>query len=102
MRIIIRRKQSWKRLIVPPWSHEADMQALAKDLGEKIREKRLSVGLSQDALAFACGIDRSYMGRVERGEVNITIEKLYRIAIQLRCQPHTLLPRLQRQPTSAE
>lgn len=78
------------------------MQALAKDLGEKIREKRVSVGLSQDALAFACGIDRSYMGRVERGEVNITIEKLYRIAIQLRCQPHTLLPRLQRQPTSAE
>lgn len=70
------------------------MQALAKDLGEKIREKRLSVGLSQDALAFACGIDRSYMGRVERGEVNITIEKLYRIASQLKCQPHSLLPRL--------
>lgn len=78
------------------------MQALAKVLGERIREKRVSVGLSQDALAFACGMDRSYMGRVERGEVNITIEKLYRIAIQLRCQPHTLLPRLQRQPTSAE
>lgn len=102
MRIIIRRVRSWKRLIVPPWSQEADMQALAKDLGERIREKRLSVGMSQDALAFACGIDRSYMGRVERGEVNITIEKLYRIAIQLRCQPHTLLPRLQRQPTSVE
>ncbi len=72
------------------------MQALAKDLGERIREKRLSVGLSQDALAFACGIDRSYMGRVERGEVNITIEKLYRIASQLKCQPHSLLPRLTR------
>lgn len=70
------------------------MQALAKDLGGKIREKRLSIGLSQDALAFACGIDRSYMGRVERGEVNITIEKLYRIASQLKCQPHSLLPRL--------
>lgn len=96
MRIIIRRALSWKRLIVPPWSHEADMQALAKDLGERIREKRLSVGLSQDALAFACGIDRSYMGRVERGEVNITVEKLYRIAAQLRCQPHSLIPRLPR------
>lgn len=96
MRIIIRRTLSGKRLIVPPWSHEADMQALAKDLGERIREKRLSVGLSQDALAFACGIDRSYMGRVERGEVNITIEKLYRIASQLKCQPHSLLPRLTR------
>ncbi|EKT4492985.1 helix-turn-helix domain-containing protein [Pseudomonas putida] len=72
------------------------MQALAKDLGQKIRERRISTGLSQDALAFACGIDRSYMGRIERGEVNLTIEKLYRIASQLKCQPHTLLPRLTR------
>ncbi|WP_434519676.1 helix-turn-helix domain-containing protein [Pseudomonas sp. NFX1] len=73
------------------------MQALAKDLGQKIREKRISIGLTQDALAHACEIDRSYMGRVERGEVNLTVEKLYRIAIQLRCQPHTLLPRVSRQ-----
>ncbi|HFL7940765.1 TPA: helix-turn-helix transcriptional regulator [Pseudomonas putida] len=72
------------------------MQALAKDLGQKIRERRIMVGLSQDALAHACEMDRSYMGRVERGEVNLTIEKLYRIACQLRCQPHTLLPRLPR------
>ncbi|MEJ5905628.1 helix-turn-helix transcriptional regulator [Pseudomonas kermanshahensis] len=72
------------------------MQALAKDLGQKIRERRVLIGLSQDALAHACEMDRSYMGRVERGEVNITIEKLYRIAAQLRCQPHILLPRLQR------
>ncbi|WP_410480351.1 helix-turn-helix domain-containing protein [Pseudomonas sp. DCA-1] len=72
------------------------MQALAKDLGQKIRERRVLIGLSQDALAFACGIDRSYMGRIERGEVNLTIEKLYRIALHLKCQPHTLLPRLAR------
>lgn len=72
------------------------MQALAKDLGQKIRERRVSIGMSQDALAFACGIDRSYMGRIERGEVNLTIEKLYRIAFQLKCQPQTLLPRLAR------
>lgn len=73
------------------------MQALAKDLGQKIRERRISIGLSQDALAHACEIDRSYMGRIERGEVNLTVEKLYRIAIQLKCQPSTLLPRLFRQ-----
>ncbi|MBX6276979.1 helix-turn-helix domain-containing protein [Pseudomonas aeruginosa] len=72
------------------------MQALAKDLGQKIRERRIAVGLSQDALAFACEMDRSYMGRIERGEVNLTVEKLYRIAIQLKCQPHTLLPRAPR------
>ena len=72
------------------------MQELAKDLGQNIRERRIAAGLSQDALAHACEIDRRYMGRIERGEVNITIEKLYRIASQLKCQPHTLLPKLLR------
>jgi transcriptional regulator with XRE-family HTH domain len=70
------------------------MQALAKDLGQRIPERRITIGLSQDALAHACGLDRSYMGRIERGEVNLTVEKLYRIARQLKCQPQTLLPRL--------
>ncbi len=50
--------------------------------------------LSQDALALACSIDRSYMGRIERGEVNITIEKLYVIADVLACEPFKLLPEL--------
>ncbi|MCD2763397.1 helix-turn-helix domain-containing protein, partial [Pseudomonas aeruginosa] len=39
--------------------------------------------ISQDALALACSLDRSYVGRIERGEVNITVEKLYRIAGEL-------------------
>lgn len=68
------------------------MQYLAKDLGKKIREQRVAMGISQEALALACQLDRSYMGRIERGEVNITIDKLYRIAHQLGCQPHVLLP----------
>jgi transcriptional regulator with XRE-family HTH domain len=32
------------------------------------------------------------MGRIERGEVNITVEKLYRIANVLECEPQSLLP----------
>ena len=48
--------------------------------------------MSQDALALACSIDRSYMGRIERGEVSITVEKLYRIASMLSCNPASLLP----------
>ncbi|WP_254797335.1 helix-turn-helix domain-containing protein [Geopseudomonas aromaticivorans] len=47
---------------------------------------------SQDALALACSIDRSDKGRIERGEVNITVEKLYRIASMLSCDPASLLP----------
>ncbi|EMM3096108.1 MULTISPECIES: helix-turn-helix domain-containing protein [Pseudomonas] len=68
------------------------MQKLARALGRKVREQRVMVGISQDALAFACQMDRSYIGRIERGEVNLTIEKLYRIATELRCTPQSLLP----------
>lgn len=68
------------------------MDQLAKALGERIRTQRKACRLSQDALALACSIDRSYIGRIERGEVSITVEKLYRIASLLRCDPTSLLP----------
>lgn len=68
------------------------MEQLAKALGIRIRTQRKTCGLSQDALALACNIDRSYIGRIERGEVNITVEKLYRLASLLNCDPSTLLP----------
>jgi len=71
---------------------EAVMQELAKELGRRIRERRKAIELSQEALALACQLDRSYMGRIERGEMNVTVEKLYRIAQQLGCHPRTLLP----------
>jgi transcriptional regulator with XRE-family HTH domain len=69
------------------------MEQLARALGANIRAQRKARRLSQDALALACSIDRSYMGRIERGEVNITVEKLYRIASVLTCEPAELLPR---------
>ena len=68
------------------------MNDLAKALGANIRAKRKESGISQDALALECGLDRSYMGRIERGEVNITIEKLYKIAARLNCPAGSLLP----------
>lgn len=70
------------------------MDQLAKALGARIRTQRKVCRLSQDALALACGIDRSYMGRIERGEVSITVEKLYRIASVLSCDPGSLLPQM--------
>ncbi len=70
----------------------AIMKAVSKQLGKNIRAQRKALGLSQDGLALECGLDRSYMGRIERGEVNITVEKLYQIACQLDCAPSSLLP----------
>jgi len=68
------------------------MEQLAKALGARIRTQRKARQISQDTLALICNIDRSYMGRIERGEVSITVEKLYRIASSLDCEPALLLP----------
>lgn len=42
------------------------------ELGKRIRAQRKSIGLTQEALALAANVDRSYYGAVERGERNIT------------------------------
>lgn len=68
------------------------MDQLAVALGKQIRLARKAQSLSQDKLALLCGIDRSYMGRVERGEVNLTVQKLYLIAQVLNHDPRELLP----------
>ena len=47
--------------------------------GKRVREARRSKGISQERLAEMAGIDRSYMGNIERGEKNITLKKAYEI-----------------------
>ncbi len=48
--------------------------------GNVIREMRKDRGLTQEAFADLAGIDRSYMGHIERGEKNITLTKIYQIS----------------------
>ena len=48
-------------------------------LGDAIRGARAERGLSQEALADAAGIDRSHMGKIERGERNVTVLNIKRI-----------------------
>lgn len=67
-------------------------QELAISIGTKIRETRKSKSISQEQLALLTAIDRSYLGRIERGEVNITAEKLYQISQTLDIDPKNLLP----------
>lgn len=47
--------------------------------GKRVREVRRNKGVSQEKLAELAGIDRSYMGNIERGEKNITLKKVYEI-----------------------
>lgn len=52
-------------------------------LGRTIRELRLEAGLSQEAFADEVGIDRSYVGGIERGEHNVALINLVKIASAL-------------------
>ncbi|ABV87213.1 helix-turn-helix domain-containing protein [Shewanella pealeana] len=68
------------------------MKDLAIQFGFNLRKKRKELGMSQDKLALLAEIDRSYGGRIERGEVNITLEKAYQLAEVLECDVRELLP----------
>jgi len=67
---------------------------LSKRFGEKVRLMRTAKKISQDKLAVKSQIDRSYIGRIDRGEVNITMDKLYLLAAALECDPKDLLPNI--------
>ena len=68
------------------------MLELSIEIGQLIRKKRKEKKITQEALALQSGIDRSYIGRIERGEVNLTVEKLYEIATALEVDMKELLP----------
>ena len=69
------------------------MANLSVLVGERIRLQRKQLEINQEKLALIADIDRSYMGRIERGEVNITLDKLYRLCAVLQCEAADLLPR---------
>lgn len=54
-------------------------------LGQRIRQRRKDLGLSQEGLAHEAGLDRSYVGRIERGEHNLTFIALVKLARAMRC-----------------
>ncbi|MCU4450626.1 helix-turn-helix domain-containing protein [Acinetobacter lwoffii] len=70
------------------------MSELSIAFGQLVRKHRKEKNISQEKLALLCNIDRSYMGRIERGEVNITVERLYELAIALDIHPKYLLPEI--------
>ena len=60
-------------------------------LGNAIRARRKALGVSQEALADSSGRDRSHMGKIERGERNVTVLNLVRIASALHCKVSEML-----------
>lgn len=71
---------------------EKERTQIRNDFGRLLREKRLSRKISQEELAFISGLHRTYVGSVERGERNLSIENIYVFALALECDVKDLMP----------
>lgn len=58
----------------------------------EIRHRREMMGISQEFLADLCGLHRTYIGAIERGERNITLSTLLKLAEALDCELSDLIP----------
>ncbi len=67
---------------------------LLNKFGGKVREERLKRGLSQEELAGKAGVHRTYIGMIERGEKNITLINIKKVASALDLKIDQLLTNL--------
>ena len=63
----------------------------ATTVGETVRRLREREGISQEELADRCGLHRTYVGSVERGERNVSLANIVRLAKALNVSPASLL-----------
>jgi transcriptional regulator with XRE-family HTH domain len=67
------------------------MDKILKRFGDTLRRQRQYVGISQEKLASKCKLHRTYVGSVERGERNVGLLNIVRIARALGVKPSFLL-----------
>lgn len=70
------------------------MESIAKTIGQRIRNYRTNLGLSQEKLAELAGCHPTYIGQIERGEKNATIESIEKIASALSVSLSELFERI--------
>jgi len=74
---------------VPPVTSK--QLAQRKAFGVRVREERLKRGITQEQLAHRAELDRSYVGQVERGERNVSLDNIYRLANALSIEADSLV-----------
>jgi transcriptional regulator with XRE-family HTH domain len=65
-------------------------KAILKRFGQRLREIRTKADISQEELADLAHLDRSYIGGVERGERNVSLVNIHKIARGLKIKPEAL------------
>ena len=65
--------------------------AFLRDLGDRIRDRRVELKLTQQELGDKCGLHRTFIGSVERGERNVSVLNLRQLAAALRVRVADLL-----------
>lgn len=73
---------------------------LREVLTENIKAYRVREGVSQEVFAAQCGLHRTYIGSVERGERNVTLETLQQLSDAMGCTAADLLTPTRRKGTS--
>jgi transcriptional regulator with XRE-family HTH domain len=69
---------------------------LAQAFGKAVRSRRATAGLSQEDFADRCGLHRTYIGFIERGEKTVTIETANKLARALRVPLSELIAEAER------
>ena len=64
---------------------------ICKKFGNRVRELRVAQGLSQEVLAQKAGLHRTYIGGIERGERNVSLSNINKIALALKLPLYELV-----------
>ena len=73
-------------------AHNLRRTAARVNFGRKVRQRRYELDLTQEQLAELANLHHNYVGSVERGERNISLENILALAKALKCSPKDLMP----------
>jgi len=76
---------------VPTPPRKPPLSSATAEFGARVRAKREELGLSQEALADTCELHWTYIGQVERGQRNISLHNILRIAVAIQVDPGDLV-----------
>ncbi|MCB9408678.1 MAG: helix-turn-helix transcriptional regulator [Mycolicibacterium sp.] len=79
------------RLLTMSKAESSALNETTRVFGERVRRRRLELGLSQEAAAVRCGIHWTQLGKVERGQRSLRLETIVKIADGLDSDPGALV-----------